>query len=87
MGEDEKKEIKKIQAYKKMFGTPEGQVVLRDLLRNGGFFTGTFNESHSVMAFEEGRRSIVMEILRTTQVNVDEIINEFNRMEKENGQF
>lgn len=87
MKKKEQQEINKIDCYKVIFNGEKGKIVLRDLLRNCGFFTGTFNADHAHMAFEEGRRSVIMDILRILQIDVNELIEEFNRMNMEDKEY
>ncbi len=51
-------------AYQRLFETPEGQIVLRDLLRAGGILSvshvaGAPDDS----AFNDGRRSLALHVL------------------------
>lgn len=83
MKDQDQKEIDKINMYKRVFNGEDGKVILRDLLRSGNFFTGTFNPCVASMSFEEGRRSIVMEILRTTQIDLETVIEQMNHIQSE----
>lgn len=74
MGPDQEKELFQkqkdtVNSYKKVFGTPEGDLVLKDLMTKYGVITGTYDESPNAMYFKEGQRSVVFDIL--ANINLD----------------
>ena len=66
--------------YQRTFGTPEGKAVLHDLMANYHVFSGTFDKDPLTMAFREGSRFVIMDIL--SKLNTDP--NEFVEMFEEN---
>jgi len=64
------KAIKVNASYKKAFSGPDGETVLKDLLVSTGFDTTTFvaHDPYS-SAYNEGRRSIVLQILRMVDID------------------
>jgi hypothetical protein len=51
-------------SYKKVFGTEEGQEVLKDLVVSCGLMQDPSDFSHSSLAFKAGAESIVKRILQ-----------------------
>lgn len=60
-----------IVQYQKVFGSVEGKSVLSDLMLNNHVLLGTFDKDPMVMAFREGQRSVIMDIL--SKLNIDPI--------------
>ena len=59
-------------AYKTVFGTQEGQIVMMDLLRNFGYNRNTtFDPNPGAMAYKEGQRTVLIKIGR--QIDLDPI--------------
>lgn len=70
---DEKKEL--IKAYKRLFNSPDGEIVLKDLSRNIGIDRSTYEiGSRNVedMLYREGGRSLYLYI----KGNVEQVIKE-----------
>tara|TARA_Y100000310_G_scaffold239682_1_gene243373 strand:- start:11728 stop:11985 length:258 start_codon:yes stop_codon:yes gene_type:complete len=54
----------KARLYKQVFGTPEGQKVLKDLMDFCGFMTPSYTPDNQYnTAFNEGRRRVLLRIL------------------------
>lgn len=66
----------RILQYRRVFGSEEGQMILRDLMNNFHILN-----SHKGDMFKEGQRSVVLHILN--QNNVD--INEYDKLIKGEG--
>jgi len=67
-------EYKRInRAYKAVFGTPEGKVVLDDLLSKGKLWVTTFT-GNSQTYFNEGKRDLALYILKRTNTADPNII-------------
>lgn len=49
-------------AYRKVFTSPEGEIVLRDLARRFGITDTAMNSSHAEMAYSAGQKMVVREI-------------------------
>lgn len=63
------------ESYQKVFGTPDGQRVLRHLMKVGNVLTSSFapGDPH-VTAFKEGQRHIVLSMLRFVNKDHDELV-------------
>ena len=68
-------EAVRVNSYQKAFGTAFGRDVLLDLAEKSGFFEDLFvpNDPTST-AFNNGRRSLFLEILKATGTNVDDVL-------------
>lgn len=73
--EDEniEKEIASIMAYKRLFSSPDGKVVLDHLKMIGCYATSTVvqEEIRDLTLWREGRRSIVLDILSAVDRDVE----------------
>jgi hypothetical protein len=67
------------RAYQRVFAGDDGKLVLRDLLRRAGALRTSFDLRPGMTEWNEGRRSLALEILR--ELNLDE--RDFARMTKE----
>jgi hypothetical protein len=54
--------------YKNVFSTPEGKRVLFDLMDRGDVLN-----THGGDPFKEGRRSLVLEIMKKVKINIQEL--------------
>lgn len=52
-----------VQAYKNIFESPEGQVVLLDLMRTHNVMNTTIGEDSHKTYFKEGERNVVLRIM------------------------
>lgn len=57
-----KKQVALIGAYKEVFSTAAGKLVLEDLRKNHWVGASSFNEKPEVMIFREGERNVVLRI-------------------------
>lgn len=58
--------------YRYIFGTDEGQRVLKDLMQRTHMFGTTFDGNPHAMAYNEGRRSVVLHIMKMLEVNPEQ---------------
>ena len=49
-------------AYRKVFTSPEGQIVLRDLARRFGITDTAMNSNHAELAYSAGQKMVVRQI-------------------------
>lgn len=56
-----KKEL--ADAYARVFGTDDGDLVLRDLTENSGLFRAGYSDSVTAVSFNEGARASMLYIL------------------------
>jgi len=61
------------QAYRGFFSSEDGKTVLQDLMRSCCFMRNTIGQSPEETYFNEGRRSVVLSILKTSKMSNDEI--------------
>ncbi len=64
--------------YKKVFDNDDGQTVLADLMRRAGMVgkvATTKKMSKGELAFWEGKRACVLEIIQQLDVNESEMVN------------
>ena len=62
-----------LKSYQKIFDSEDGKAVLHDMMKTNGMFTSTFNENPHTMAYLEGRRSFVADLLALLGKDVSKI--------------
>jgi hypothetical protein len=75
-----------IRAYKEVFESQAGQLVLKDLMKSCHMMSSTFDKDPYETHFNEGARSVVVRILKTTNTSMDKV-NEMIRKLEEEGQY
>ncbi len=55
--------FKKKEAYRKIFRTPDGQIVLKDLAHLCHALEPCFSSDANLMAYKEGKREVFLRIL------------------------
>jgi hypothetical protein len=68
-------------AYRDLFATPDGISVLRDLVKQCGVLKLEFNPDARMAAWEEGRRSVLIQILKTIHTDEARMIEEIERLQ------
>lgn len=58
-----------ISRYKRLFNTEDGKKVLHDLMKSCNVMSSTLSPDPIEMAHNEGKREIVLRILRTIQTD------------------
>lgn len=58
-----------VRAYREVFNSEAGKVVLEDMMKSLHTLSSTFDPNPHEMAYREGERSVVIRILRT--INTD----------------
>ena len=58
-----------VKAYKNLFGSPEGQLVLNDLMQTHGMMSSSFSGDSTQTVFKEGERNVVLRILTILKTN------------------
>lgn len=66
-----KKEM--LEAYRKVFLSPEGKIVLKDLMKSTYFYNTTQDADPTIMAFQEGQRALVLRLLNTLKMSHEHI--------------
>lgn len=69
-------------AYKRTFDSDDGKKVLHDLMKSCHIMTSTFNTDPYETHYNEGARSVILRILKTVNVNMDDIDNMITKLEE-----
>lgn len=64
------KALAKVSDYQTVFGNPQGQKVLHDLMSIHGILNSTFDKDPYEMARKEGERNVVLRILSVLNVDI-----------------
>lgn len=72
----------RIRAYKRVFESDDGKLVLSDLIKVCHVFNTVMDANPVEMAYKEGERSVVLRILRTLKTNPAEMEKILNDLEK-----
>lgn len=70
-----KEQIGIIQAYQKVFGGPNGKIVMDDLMRVHGMMNSSFTGKgiDGEIYFKEGERNVVLRILAYLKLDVNKL--------------
>lgn len=71
-----------ILAYRRLFATDDGQIVLQDLMKSCHLSTSVIGATSNDTYFNEGARSVILRLLGTINMNekqVERIIVEMNK--------
>lgn len=69
----ESKKARIIRAYREIFSTDAGKLVLNDLCKSCHVYHSTMDSNPQELAYKEGERSVVLRILRTIEVDPFEL--------------
>jgi len=72
LSEQAAKAVRSNTLYKQVFGTPEGEEVLKDLMKSAGVLSSTYvkGDIHETL-IREGERRLVLRILQTVEVDIE----------------
>lgn len=65
--------VTRAERYQQVFGTPQGEWVLHDLMESHGMLTTTLRKDGTVDIGKEGERTVVLRILAQLQTDVAEL--------------
>lgn len=69
------------ESYRRAFGTPDGQVVLRHLMKTCFVMTPTYVSGDERLSdINEGSRRVVLSIIRTLNKSPDEVLEEMENV-------
>ena len=68
--------------YGRIFSGPDGEAVLLDLMQNCHMLNGTYSDEAHKMYFREGRRSVVHDILKMLNTDLNELKKLFEQHEE-----
>lgn len=74
METDKEKKVSLIQDYIKVFSTPEGENVIKDLMEQGYLLTPTYAGDDVKSALNEGKRELVLYILHHLSYDVQSLL-------------
>ena len=73
------KKLDYIRAYKQFFETESGRFVLWDMMKSCKFRQSTFSANAQEMAYNEGRRSVILDIIKITETDERAILEFFQK--------
>lgn len=82
-GEAEKRYLGSIEDYKIVFESEHGKRVLYDLMQKHNVLKSTFSENPHEMAYKEGQRKVILDILSTIKFDVKALENEMKEKARE----
>jgi len=60
-------------AYRQAFATPEGRIVLKDMIRVVGLYRESGARDPGLLQYQEGARDVVRRLLKLTKLSEDEL--------------
>jgi hypothetical protein len=75
---------KTYNAYRRLFSTEDGKIVLQDLMNACNFLKPSIGETPDDTYFNEGKRSVVLSIMQTSSMTTEEINKLIENVEKQN---
>lgn len=72
-----------VEAYKSVFSSPAGELVLVDLMKNHGFNSSTFSGDVNKMLIKEGERNAILRILSILKMDMNAIYERIDRAAKD----
>lgn len=66
-----------VHAYKATFGTEDGKKVLHDILKRGHIMNADFVSNPQAMAYNEGMRSMGIEILKILDMDMNRFLRNY----------
>jgi len=82
----DKKRADAIQRYKKVFGSPDGEEVIKDLIKSCGILNPLFSSDPIIMSYNEGRRSVILDIINLLDFDEKRIYDLTRQVQKERNQ-
>lgn len=76
-----------VESYRKIFLSPEGEEVLKDLLNICGFRRSIIGKDSHETYFNEGQRNVVLRILETIEMPHDVLRKILDNMRKEDSEL
>ena len=74
-------------AYKRVFNTPDGRLILQDLIEQHGVLHSVFDQNPNLMALREGERNVVLRILSLIDCSSSEILKKIKDHSERNAEF
>lgn len=77
------KKFRVVKAYKEVFETPAGKLVLEDLARECGLLRNTYHGKTDDLLFNEGKRNVGLYILANTNVDLKQLTELLRQSQEE----
>lgn len=62
-----------LKAYRTFLSTPEGELVLSDLMKSCFYSTSTISDNPHITSFNEGQRAVILRIIQTANLSPEQI--------------
>ena len=72
-----------ILAYQRVFDSEDGKLVLKDLMKSCNMMQSTYDKDPYETHFNEGARSVVVRILKTTNTSIEKLNEMLAKLEME----
>lgn len=77
-------EIKAAKAYQRLFNTPDGLIVLKDLQSKSFFLEAvTTKDGKDISMFNDGKRALFIDILNMAHCDVSKLIQKWKEIKDE----
>lgn len=73
-----------LNAYRRLFSTEDGQLVLRDLMRSCRLYSPSVGKDPYETYFNEGMRAVVLRVMETAKIDENQIENLAKALNEEN---
>ena len=83
VSKEQKKRLTLLQAYKRLFSSDEGQMVLKDLVSTHGMLSTSFKSDVNDMIFREGERNVILRILDKISYKEEQLMKLIKQIEGE----
>lgn len=71
-----------LTTYQKVFDSEDGKLILHDMMKANGMFDTTFDENPYRTAFQEGRRSVITNLIMLLGKDANEMYKQFKEQEE-----
>jgi hypothetical protein len=76
------KKVKLVKAYKDVFASEKGQIILNDLIRECGLLRNCYRGEANDLLVNEGKRNVLLYILSNINVDLNTLIELIERQSK-----
>lgn len=77
------KTVNRLYLYQRVFGNPDGQEVLKDLIGTHSLLSSTYKDNVNEMLLKEGERNVVLRILSILKTNPAQFLERLKEYERE----
>lgn len=79
------KQAKRVEAFKKCFGSEEGKIVLAELVKECGMLRNSFRGNTDELLFNEGKRNVLLYILAIINVDLPSLLDNLEKERQSQG--